>query len=140
MVDSIALVSDSNGKFNFEYKDGILVREKSENSFAKHNIYCFGRLDPNLTVDPLLRKGFSGSVFESRQMYSIAWAYYQEGDITLSAMEGIIREFNLSCDADFKLGLFEKKIVMKSITKTNKNSILIKIEIGGEDLNFTINI
>jgi hypothetical protein len=139
-MQAIALIQDKNGSFNIKYKEGLLVREESEVSFAQHNLLCFGRLDQNFTQNPLLRKGSALSVLEGRLIYSTSWLYYLEGDIDLESIKKLIADFNQACDRDYKEGLFEKRIVLKNIIKIGKNSLLIKIVIGTQDQEFIINI
>ena len=139
-METVALIQDNEGKFNLNYSEGVLVREDSEISFTKHNLLCFGRLDNNLTKNPTLRNGSASAVLESRLIYSTSWSYYMEGDISLEAMKRIIVDFNTACDRDYKAGLFEERIVLKNITKIDSNSILLRVRIGAQDQEFTINI
>lgn len=139
-MTAIALTQDRNGQFEFTYANGAMVRESSELSFAKHNLFCFGRLNINLTINPLLRRGSIGSALENRELYSAAWLYYLEGNINFDAMQKIISEFNRACDRDFNAGLIAKKISLKSITKLDKTSLGFKIQIGSENNDFTINL
>lgn len=139
-MNDIALIQDKEGKFSVRYKDGDFVMESSEISFAKHNLLCFGRLNRNLTINPKLRKGDLGSFLENNELFSTAWLYYMESNITLEGMRKLIGEFNRACERDFKLGLFENRILLKNITKLSKNSLLFKIQIGNQTQDFTINI
>ena len=69
-MKSIALTQNKDKQFVINYSEGVILREDSEIAFAKHNLLCFGRLDRNLTKDPLLRRGSASSVFENRELYS----------------------------------------------------------------------
>ena len=126
-MDNIALTQDKDKIFRITYKDGKLVRERSEISFAKHNLFCFGRLDRNLTINPTLRRGFAGSVMENREMYSTAWNSYREGSVTTDTENRIISIFNQACDRDLKFGLFELPIRLISIQRLDKTSLLFNI-------------
>lgn len=139
-TEAIAFTQDKDGKFGITFKDGKIVKEPNEVSFAKHNLLCFGRLNKNLTKNQQLRQGCVGSILEGRNLYSTAWSHYMEGNITLDTMKRLIQDYNAACDRDYKAGLIDKKIKLKSVTKLDKNSLQFKIQIGEQDQNFTINL
>lgn len=139
-MNSIALQQDKNGQFSLNYKNGMLVREANEVSFAKHNLLCQGRLNKNLTINPKLRSGSLGSTLENFELYSTAWIYFAEGNMSFEAMEKIIGEFNRACNRDFQAKLITQRIFLKSITKLDKNSLLFKIKFGNQEQEYTINI
>lgn len=139
-MNSIALQQDKNGQFGLVYKEGMLAREASEISFAKHNLLCKGRLNKNLTINPKLRSGSLGSALETFELYSTAWLYFLEGSVSFDAMEKTIGEFNRACNRDFQAKLITQRIFLKSITKLDKNSLLFKIKIGNQEQEYTINI
>lgn len=139
-MNTIALLQNSQGIFDIKFENGTIVEELLEESVAKHNLYCFGRLDANATVNPELRRGFSGSFLEDSEFFSLAWAYYMEGNVTFDSITAIITEFNKACARDYNAGLIEKKIIMKSGTRLDKNSLSFRISIGENTQSFTVNI
>ena len=140
MKQAIAFDKNKEGVFDISYENGKLKREDNSLAFLKANLYCFGRLDPNLTVDPLLRKGSAISALESSEAFSTAWAFYLEGDISNQSMEELIKEFNISTERDYRNGLIDKKITLNYINKLSKNSILLNINIGQEEVDFEVNV
>lgn len=139
-MTSIALEQDSNGRFGVVFENGVLKRESNEISCAKHNLFCFGRLNRNLTKNPTLRRGDLSNILVNRELYSNAWAYYLEGNITLEAMQKITEEFNAACNRDFKAGLIQNKVSLKSITKLDKTTVQFTINVGQSPVDFTINL
>jgi len=139
-MTSIALNQDSTGRFNISYENGALKREADELSCAKHNLFCFDRLNKNLTKNPKLRRGDLGSFLEGRDLYSKSWLYYLEGSITLESMTKIAEEFNSACNRDFQAGIIKNKVSLKSITKLDKNTINFTINIGSSSTDYTINL
>lgn len=139
-MNTVALLQDSNGEFGLKFENGTIVEEPVEVSFAKHNLFCFGRLNKNATKNPLLRRGSILSFLTDKDVFSVAWVYYLEGVITSSNMTKIINEFNRACDRDLKAGLIENSVYLKSVSKLDKTTVLFKIEIGGQDQTFTINL
>jgi len=139
-MDCIALEQNEKGEFTISYENGMLKREKSELSWAKHNLLCFGRLSKILTKNPRKRNGDIGNFLENNNFYSTCWSYYLEGVINLATMNEIIREFNSSCSRDQSRGLFSNNIKLKSITKLDKNTLNFIIEIGGSSSEITIKI
>jgi hypothetical protein len=140
-MQTIALVQNkNNNQFKLEYENGDFVTEDAEISFLKHNLYCFGRSEKGLSIIPTSRRGFSGSVLVGRELYSSAWLYYLEGDITFTAMDRLMADFNKSCDKDYKNKLIEKRIVLNEIIKLEKNTLLFKVSIGPNDKKIIINI
>lgn len=139
-MNTIALIQDSNGEFGIKFENKTFVEESIEMSIAKHNLLCFGRLNKNTTTNPLMRRGSVLSVLNGNEVFSTAWAYYMEGVITTSNITKIINEFNRACDRDLKAGIIEKSIVLKSVTKLDKTTLNFKIEIGGQEQSFTINL
>ena len=140
MKQAIAFDKNQEGVFDISYENGKLKREDNSLAFLKANLYCFGRLDPNLTVDPLLRKGSAISALESSEAFSTAWAFYLEGDISNQSMEELIKEFNISTERDYRNGLIDKKITLNYINKLSKNSIRLNINIGQEEVDFEVNV
>jgi len=140
MIQTIEFNKNQEGSFDISYENGQLKREDNSLSFLKANLYCFGRLDPNLTVDPLLRKGSAISALETSEMFSTAWSLYLEGDISSQAMEQLIIQFNLSTERDYRNGLIDKKITLNYISKLSKTSILLNINIGQEEVEFEVNV
>lgn len=139
-MNTIAISKTINGDFDISFENGSFVEELSEESFAKHILLCFGRLNENATVNPLIRNGDLASYFEDEELFSIAWAFYIENNIRFENINQIIEQFNKSCDRDFNKGLFSQKIKMTNISKIDKNTVSFKITIGDTDKAITINI
>ena len=55
-------------------------------------------------------------------------------------MEELIKEFNISTERDYRNGLIDKKITLNYINKLSKNSILLNINIGQEEVDFEVNV
>lgn len=139
-MDCISLQQNSQGKFTISYENGQLKREKSEISWAKHNLFCFGRLNRLFTKNRKARRGDIGNFLEGSDLYSICWSFYVEGVINLKTMQEIVTQFNSSCLRDQRKGYFDNKTQLKSITKLDKNTLNFTIEIGGNLSDITIKI
>lgn len=139
-MDCVALEQNSDGKFIISYENGKLKRERGELSWAKHNLFCFGRLNRLFTTNRKARRGDIGNFLENSNLYSICWSFYVEGVITFQTMKKTIEEFNSACSRDYKSGLFDNKIQLKSIRKLDKNTLNFTIEIGGNSSDITIKI
>jgi hypothetical protein len=131
---ALALNKGTNGFFDIEFKDGKIVLEDNDLSFAKHNLLCFGRAYKELIPASYKRNGYIGSYLEKRQLYSLCWIGYIDGIINDTTIDFIKKSFNFSCDRDFNNGLTSKTIKIVDIIKTGNNELSITINISGEDL------
>lgn len=130
MKSTVALLQDKTGTFQFQYENGRLKTESIDLSYAKHNLLCFGRLNKNLTINPLLRRGFMGKILENRNFYSTAWVDYLEGNTASASLNSMITEFNAACNRDLTNGLITERIILQTITKLDRNTIQFTIMIG----------
>lgn len=140
MTDTIALEESSFGRYDVVYENGMLKREPRELSFVKHNFACFGRSNDDSTSKPEKKEGDLLSFFEQNEVFSTAWTNYIENNNTTTNISNIIIDFNKSTERDFQLGLFDKKIEIKSGVKLDKNTILVKVEIDNQSTEFEFNI
>lgn len=139
-MDNVAINQNENGVYTISYENGMLKRENSSVSIAKHNLLCFGRLNKNLTKNQKGRLGDIGNYLESKPNFSICWMYYREGIINQQTMQKIIEEFNNSCDRDLKNKVIDKKVILKSVRKLDRNVLGFTISIGGSTQEITINL
>lgn len=122
------------GYFDIEFKNGAIIQEDNNLSFAKHNLLCFGRAYKELIPTQEKRSGYIGSYLEKRQLYSLCWVGYINGVINDKTLDFINIEFDSSCNRDFNNNLINKKIKIIDILKTADYEISIKINISEEDL------
>jgi hypothetical protein len=128
------------GKFCIKAENGKLKKESAENSYIKHNLLCFGRADQYLIAESANRNGSTSEYTDQQAKFSKAWVYYLEGRITERNLFGIVTEFNKACDRDFKRGLFQNKISLKSVSRLDKSTLLFRITIGGQPKELKIQI
>lgn len=126
MKECIAF-TQKNGEFTIEFENGKIKRGAPEQSYALHNLLCFGRLDKNLTINPIKRRGWSGSSAYVREFFSSAWNYYLESEFTKAKVDMIINEFNKACTRDYSLGLVDKKIKISQIIKLDRTTMKISL-------------
>lgn len=139
-MNAIAINKNIDQEFDISFENGSIVRELKEESFLKHNLLCFGRLNNNSTKDPTVRIGDLISFFEDSEIFSISWAYFRENNINFNTITKIIEKFNKACDRDFNNGLLDHRIKMINITKLGRNNLLFKVIIGDIEQEITINI
>jgi len=131
---ALSLNKGINDFFDIEFKDGKIVSEDNDLSFAKHNLLCIGRAYKELIPTSYKRNGYLGSYLEKRQLYSLCWIAYIDGVINDTTIDFIKKNFNFSCNKDFNDGLTSKIIKIVDIIKTGNNELSITINISGGDL------
>lgn len=130
MTECVSFIQ-KNGEFTIEFENGKIKRNSKEQSYALHNLLCFGRLAQTLTVNQKKKLGWAGSILYGREFFSTAWNYYLESNSTQNNFQGIINEFNSACLRDYSSGLLDKRILIYQILRLSKNDIKIFLTIDG---------
>jgi hypothetical protein len=128
MTECIAFVQKE-GKFTIEFENGKIKRGTPEQSYALHNLLCFGRLNRHLTANQTKRLGWAGDSAYVKEFFSSAWNYYLESNITQDSLKLLINEFNRACDRDYRDGYLDRKLKIAKITRLTKTTLKITLAI-----------
>jgi hypothetical protein len=139
MSENIAFIQ-KNGEFTIEFENGKIKRGAPAQSYALHNLLCYGRLNRNLTNSPTKRMGWSGSSAYIREFFSTSWNYYIESNMTESNLNLLINEFNRACTRDFNQGFVDKKVKIVKVTKLARNILKILLSTDEVQSNITIEL
>lgn len=130
-----SLVKNNNKNyFDIEFKNGAIVKEDNNLSFAKHNLLCFGRAYKELIPTSYKQEGYIASYLEQRPIFSIAWIGYVEQTISDKTIEFIKSNFNFACNRDLNNKIINKSIKITDVLKTAEYELSISINIMEEDL------
>lgn len=139
MKDNISFIQ-KDGNFTIEFENGKIKRGSAEQSFALHNLLCFGRLNKTLIPRGSFGGGWAGSIAYVKEFFSPAWSYYKEGNFTTTELRGIINEFNKACDRDYRAGLIQNKIIINKIYKLDKTTMVINLGLDNGETEITIKL
>jgi len=139
MSECIAFVQKDN-KFTIEFENGKIKRGTCEQSYALHNLLCYGRLNKNLTVNQVKRMGWAGSTAYVREFFSSAWNYYLEANMTQDGIKLLINEFNRACDRDYRGGLLDRSLKISKITRLAKSTLKITLAIDSSQTDIIIEL
>jgi aminoglycoside N3'-acetyltransferase len=121
---------NENNEWDIEIQNGICVTEDKHQSFAKHNLLCFGRADKNIIGSQIKRNGYYGVSLSGIEMYSQTWLYYLEASLTSPTINQIISEFESSCQRDKRAGLIESDIKITDYKRLDKNKVQLTLKVG----------
>lgn len=139
-MDSNISFVQKNGNFTIEFENGKIKRGSAEQSFALHNLLCFGRLNESLIPKGSFGGGWAGTIAYAKDFFSSAWSYYKEGNFTTTELKGVINEFNQACDRDYRAGLIANKVIINKIYKLDKTTMVINMALDTGDTNITITL
>lgn len=139
-MDSNISFIQKDGNFTIEFENGKIKRGSPEQSFALHNLLCFGRLDKTLIPKGSFGGGWAGSAAYAKDFFSAAWSYYKEGNFTTTELRGVINEFNKACDRDYRAGLIKNKIIINNIYKLDRTTMVINLGLDTGETNITISL
>lgn len=132
--------TQKDGKFTIEFENGTIKRSSANQSYALHNLLCFGRLESPLTKDQTKRLGWAGSTAYDKDFFSSAWNYFLESNFSQNNMKDLINKFNDACNRDFNNGYLDNKVKIVKINKLNKETLKITLSIDSSQTDIIIQI
>lgn len=139
MTDCIAF-TQKNGEFTIEFENGKIKRGTAEQSYALHNLLCFGRLNRHMTINQTKRLGWAGSSAYVREFFSTAWNYYLESNITTENLQFLINEFNSACERDYRNGLIDRSLKISRISRLSRTTLKITLSIDSAQTDIVIDL